>query len=268
MSKQLFRKPNREDWDDISKLGFRNSGNKIIGVYVDPVFEGARKACVTVVRVASNGSYITTQHHIDGTFQESAISDWDVWVVDEEEPEQIKHKPLTREDWNDISKLTFRDAEGHEIVEVKILESFIGVKPYPVVVIMRTLTNDLIARQYTIEGKAEKMVDDFQIIKIEIIKIEEPELPIDYEGIIKDLAVTRAFITYDGEYYAPILWVNVNSKRFCTGALHWEFDKIRGFDITFDMNTFYAFNEYLQLRKENRVPTVDEFGNIWISVKS
>ncbi len=179
-----------------------------------------------------------------------------------------KHKPLTREDWNDISKLTFRDAEGHEIVEVKILESFIGVKPYPVVVIMRTLTNDLIARQYTIEGKAEKMVDDFQIIKIEIIKIEEPEPPIDYEGIIKDLAVTRAFITYDGEYYAPILWVNVNSKRFCTGALQWEFDKIRGFDITFDMNTFYAFNEYLQLRKENRVPTVDEFGNIRSGVKS
>lgn len=169
---------------------------------------------------------------------------------------------MTREDWNDISKLTITGEPGSKIIEVKILESFIAEKPYPVIVVYKNAFGDLRAVQYTIEGKAEKMVDDFQIVKI-----EEPE-PIDYEGIIKDLAVTRAFITYDGEYYAPILWVNVNSKRFCTGALHWEFDKIRGFDITFDMNTFYAFNEYLQLRKENRVPTVDEFGNIWISVKS
>ncbi len=242
MSKQLFRKPNREDWDDISKLGFRNSGNKIIGVYVDPVFEGARKACVTVVRVASNGSYITTQHHIDGTFQESAISDWDVWVVDEEEPE-IKHKPLRREDWNDISKLNFKNAEGHEIVEVKILESFIGVKPYPVVVVMRTLTNDIIGRQYTIEGKAEKIFDDFQIIKI-----EEPE-PIDYKEIVKELAVKRAWIAEDNNCYETITTIDSDKELFFT--TDWtgkEFYRLEGTKITFDFKDFYTFEQYLEMR--------------------
>jgi hypothetical protein len=31
---------------------------------------------------------------------------------------------LTREDWNDISKLTFRNATSRKIIEVKVIESF------------------------------------------------------------------------------------------------------------------------------------------------
>lgn len=242
MSKQLFRKPNREDWDDISKLGFRNSGNKIIGVYVDPVFEGARKACVTVVRIASNGSYITTQHHIDGTFQESAISDWDIWVVDEEEPEQIKHKPLTREDWNDISKLTFKDASHYQIIEVKVIESFIGVKPFPVVVLIKALADEIIGRQYTLEGLPENNADCFQIIKV-----KEPET-VNYEEIVKELMIKGVFVSQYKKVWYHVSAYDSENKQFRTFEKRHPLEDLIYFYFSFDLENFYDFDTYLTLR--------------------
>lgn len=146
---------------------------------------------------------------------------------------------LTREDWNDISKLTFRDAEGHEIVEVKILESFIGVKPYPVVVIMRTLTNDLIARQYTIEGKAEKMVDDFQIVKV-----PEP----NYEEIVKQLIIRRVFVSINKVGWAAIEGVSCHNREFQFFGKWYNIEEIENFSFSFDLENSYDFKTYLALK--------------------
>lgn len=149
---------------------------------------------------------------------------------------------LVREDWDDISKLTFRDAEGHEIVEVKILESFIGVKPYPVVVVMRTLTNDLIARQYNIEGKAEKMVDDFQIVKV-----PEPE-PVNYEEIVKELMIKGVFVSERKKNWSKVQVINESIGQFAYMNNWYNLEGIGNFYFSFDLENFFDFETYLTLR--------------------
>jgi hypothetical protein len=149
---------------------------------------------------------------------------------------------LVREDWNNIFKLKFKDAEDHGLIEIKVLESFVGVKPYPVVVVLRTNTGDLIARQYTIEGKAEKMVDDF-----DIVKIEEPE-PISYEEIVKELMIKGVFVSRHKRNWSRIEGCNLLTSEFYLSG-HWiVMHTINDFFFSFDLENFFDFDTYLTLR--------------------
>lgn len=149
---------------------------------------------------------------------------------------------LVREDWNNISKLTFKDAEPCQIIEVKVIESFIGVKPFPVVVVIKTLANDIVARQYSLDGICETMKDDFQIVKV-----PEPE-PINYEEIVKELMIKGVFVSQYKKLWYKIRAIDDENKEFLSLDYRHKYDEIRSFFFSFDLKTFYNFNTYLTLR--------------------
>jgi hypothetical protein len=151
---------------------------------------------------------------------------------------------LVREDWNDISKLTFRDAPLCKIIEVKVLESFIGLKPYPVIVVMNTPVSGIIAKQYTLEGEAEsksKDSEDFQIVKV-----KEPE-PVNYEEIVKELMIKGVFVSRHKRIWTRIEACNLKTSEFYLSG-HWSLmHTIKDYGFSFDLFDFYDFNDYLQI---------------------
>lgn len=98
---------------------------------------------------------------------------------------------LTRKDWDDISKLTFKNMPTCQILEVKVIESFIGVKPFPVVVVINTLASGIIARQYSLEGESETNDPD-----LDIVKVTEPQ---------------------EDRYLIPLLYIMKNSLPIAKG---------------------------------------------------
>lgn len=152
---------------------------------------------------------------------------------------------LVREDWNDISKLTFRDAPLCKIIEVKVIESFIGLKPYPVIVVMNTPVSGIIAKQYTLEGEAEsksKDSEDFQIVKV-----KEPER-VNYEEIVKELMIKGVFVSEYKLTWYKIRAIHVEDKAFLSLDQRHRYENITRFFFSFDLKKFYDFNEYLNLR--------------------
>lgn len=149
---------------------------------------------------------------------------------------------LVREDWNDISKLIFRDASHYQIIEVKVIESFIGVKPFPVVVVIKTLADEIIGRQYTLEGLPENNADCFQIVKV---KLKEP---LNYEEIVKELMIKGVFVSLYKILWYKIRVIDDENKEFFSLDYRYKYDEIRSFFFSFDLKTFYDFDTYLTLR--------------------
>ena len=149
---------------------------------------------------------------------------------------------LVREDWNDISKLTFRNATSCKIIEVKVIESFIGVKPYPVIVVMDTPAVGIIAKQYTLEGEPEKLDGDFQIVKV-----KEPE-PLNYEEIVKELMFKGVFVSQYKKLWYRIRAIDDENKEFLSPDYRHKYDEIRHFFFSFDLENYHDFNKYLNLR--------------------
>ena len=236
----------REDWNDISKLTFRDAPLcKIIEVKVIESFIGLKPYPVIVVMNTPVSGIIAKQYTLEGEAESKSKDSEDFQIVKVKEPEPVNKaeaRPLTREDWNDISKLTFRDAAHYQIIEIKVLESFVGVKPYPVVVVFRTNTGDLRAVQYTIEGKSEKMVDHF-----DIVKIKEPER-VNYEEIVKELMVKGVFVSEYKLTWYKIRAIHVEDKAFLSLDQRHRYENITRFFFSFDLKKFYDFNEYLNLR--------------------
>lgn len=151
---------------------------------------------------------------------------------------------LVREDWNDISKLTFRDAPLCKIIEVKVIESFIGLKPYPVIVVMNTPVSGIIAKQYTLEGEAEsksKDSEDFQIVKV-----KEPE-PVNYEEIVKELMIKGVFVSQYKKVWYHVSAYNIEHKQFRTFEKWHPLEELTEFYFSFDLFDFYDFKDYLQI---------------------
>ncbi len=158
-----------------------------------------------------------------------------------------KLRSPTREDWNDISKLRFRNFDA-KIIAVNVFDESIGLSNYNVRVIY-SLPNGV--KEITEHSIAGKWFPIESRNRNKDIVVEEPE-EIDYEEIVKELAAKGAYVTYDHEYYCLISWINIRTKRFCTRELNWAFEKTCGFNITFDFKTVYTFDEYLELRKKEQ----------------
>jgi hypothetical protein len=148
---------------------------------------------------------------------------------------------LVREDWNDISKLAFKGITHLKIIEVKVIESFIGVKPFPVVVVIKTLANEIIARQYNIEGEAENKAGSFQIVKV-----KEPE-PVNYEEIVKELMVKGVFVSQYKKVWYHVSAYNIEHKQFRTFEKWHPLEELTEFYFSFDLFDFYDFKDYLQI---------------------
>jgi hypothetical protein len=162
---------------------------------------------------------------------------------------------LTREDWDDISKLTFKNAEDSKIIEVKVIESFIGVKPYPVIVVMDTPLLSYVLRQYSIEGVSETKDDFYQIVKVSepqedrylkpLLFIMKNSLPIakgPNDTFISDLSA-----------WSLITTVNQHKARFTIQGTRFDFSDIEKFVIMIN-NQELPFNEFINyLPKVNSV---------------
>lgn len=89
---------------------------------------------------------------------------------------------LTREDWNDISKLRLRDYDAN-ILEVKVFDSNIANVRYPVRVLMKRKWGygGYEFHSYTVEGFADDSgcLDVMDIIKIDA-EIEAEQSPVEW----------------------------------------------------------------------------------------
>lgn len=158
----------------------------------------------------------------------------------------LRLRQLTREDWNDISKLRFRDYKG-EILEVKVFDVSIKTENYPVAVAFKTEDGLIEVESYTIDG----FYFSGKIDGTMNILVEEPE-EIDYEEIVKELFFKKAIIKLN-DRVSHVTVIDLNDMNFLFSGTGWyKFDTIKDMEISFDLKTFYTFDEYLELRrKEN-----------------
>ena len=154
----------------------------------------------------------------------------------------MKLRQLTREDWNDISKLRFRDSHA-KIIDAKVFDNATNKIAHPVVAIVESLDSHIIMN-FTIEGQIMLYTENN-----EDIVIEEPE-EIDYEEIIKELMVKNAFVSFNNVMWHTI--IVYTPTQFLTLEEYFDLKRIKDMEISFDLKTFYTFDEYLELRrKEN-----------------
>lgn len=156
----------------------------------------------------------------------------------------MKLRQLTREDWGDISKLRFRNFDA-KIIAVNVFDESIGLSSYNVRVIyslpngVKEITEHSIeGRWFPIEGRNRN----------KDIVIEEPE-PINYEEIVKELMIKNAFLKSSTGLIMRIHGIDYNDNTFHCNIWN-DFEYIKELKISFDLKTFYSFNEYLELRRK------------------
>jgi len=155
----------------------------------------------------------------------------------------MKVRQLTREDWNDISKLRFRDGKG-EIIDVKIFDIGVEKYNYPVAILYKK-GDSYLSGLRSIEGY---MLAD-SIRECDIV-IEEPE-EVNYEEIVKELMVNNAFLSEHGKMWYGVKYIDPPFGFFATlNDEKYKLNLIKNFYISFDLKTFYTFNEYLELRRK------------------
>lgn len=153
----------------------------------------------------------------------------------------MKLRQLTREDWDDISKLKFRDYKG-KIIEAKIFENAINIINHPVVAIVQ-LADSYRVMSFALNGESR-----FSGENNEDIVIEEPE-EVNYEEIVKELFVKNAFLKCIDGYIARITGIGTKDNMLMCNV--WlPFWEITDYHISFDLKTFYTFEEYLELRRK------------------
>jgi hypothetical protein len=162
---------------------------------------------------------------------------------------------LTREDWNDISKLTITGEPGSKIIEVKILESFIGEKPYPVIVAYKNAFHELKWSQYSIEGIYSGSKDNFQIVKVSEPQEDRYLKPLLF--IMKNsLPIAKGpddtFLS-DLSAWSLITAVNQHKSFFTVQGSRLDFSEIEKFVIMIN-NQELPFNDFINyLPKVNSV---------------
>ena len=152
---------------------------------------------------------------------------------------------LTREDWNDISKLTITGEPGSKIIEVKILESFIGEKPYPVIVVYKNAFGDLKWSQYNIEGIYSGSKDNFQIVKVP--EPQENRYLKPLLSIMKNsLPIKQIMMGWHSAWYL-ITEVDNNNQVFHTRKSMMNFSDIETFVILVN-NQEMSFKDFADSR--------------------
>lgn len=159
----------------------------------------------------------------------------------------MKLRQLTREDWNDISKLRFRDSPA-KIIDVKVFDNATNKIAHPVVAIVESLDSYIIMN-FTIEGQIMLSTENN-----EDIVIEEPE-QINYEEIVKELMVKNAFLKSSTGLIMRIYGIDYNDNTFHCNIWN-DFEEIKNWEVSFDLKTFYTFDEYLELRGEENEWTI------------
>ena len=155
----------------------------------------------------------------------------------------MKLRQLTRKDWDDISKLKFRDYKG-KIIEAKIFENAINIINHPVVAIVQ-LADSYRVMSFALNGESR-----FSGENNEDIVIEEPE-QVNYEEIVKELMVSNAFISEHVKTWCGIKYIDPPFGFFGTwNDEKYKLNLIKNFYISFDLKTFYTFEEYLELRRK------------------
>lgn len=154
-----------------------------------------------------------------------------------------KLRPPTRKDWNDISKLRFRNYHA-EILDVKVFDNLLESDAFSVRVVRKAGSSKPFVYAYTIYGQTNiSHENDDDIV------IEEPE-EVNYEEIVKELFLTKAIIKLN-DRVSHITVIDLNDMNFLFCGTGWyKFDTITGMEISFDLKTFYTFNEYLELRRK------------------
>lgn len=154
---------------------------------------------------------------------------------------------LTRKDWDDISKLTLKNISYCQIIEVKVIESFIGVKPYPVIVVIKTVANKIFGRQYTLEGMPEKLDGDFQIVKLPELQEHrylKPLLFIMAHSLPIAKGPDDTFLRTDLSAWSLITSVNQHHSLFTVQGTKFDFSEIETFDVTIN-NQQLNFNDFI-----------------------
>lgn len=160
----------------------------------------------------------------------------------------MKLRQLTREDWNDISKLRFRDSHA-KIIDAKVFDNATNKIAHPVVAIVESLDSYIIMN-FTIEGQIMLYTENN-----EDIVIEEPE-QINYEEIVKELFFKKAIIKLN-DRVSHVTVIDLNDMNFLFSGTGWyKFDTIKDMEISFDLKTFYTFDEYLELRRKENEWTI------------
>jgi hypothetical protein len=85
-------------------------------------------------------------------------------------------------------------------------------------------------------------------IKDADIVIEEPE-QVNYEEIVKELYINNAFLKSSTGLIMRIHGIDYNDNTFHCNIWN-DFEYIKELKISFDLKTFYSFNEYLELRRK------------------
>lgn len=153
---------------------------------------------------------------------------------------------LTREDWNDISKLTILGEPGSKIIEVKILESFIGEKPCPVIVVYRNAFGEVRWAQYSIEGIYSGSKDNFQIVKVPDLQEHRYLKPLLF--IMKNsLPIAKGpndtFLS-DFSAWSLITTVNQHKLFFTIQGKKLDFSEIENFTVMINKQEL-PFNDFI-----------------------
>lgn len=174
-----------------------------------------------------------------------------------------KLRPPTRKDWNDISKLRFRNFDA-EIIDVKIHENkYIPnfKRKFPVTVFFKE--EEIVSTTIlTIDGFTwrDKRKNDKDIL----VEEEEEETS---EYIVRELAEKKAYISdwghkvlfsiilhsYDKEnFYINVFCMCNTNKNWYYSEKAYKFERIKDYYITFNAKKFYTFDEYLKLRAKEQ----------------
>lgn len=150
---------------------------------------------------------------------------------------------LTREDWNDISKLTITGEPGSKIIEVKILESFIGD---PVIVVYKNAFGDVRWSQYSIEGIYSGSKDNFQIVKVtepQEDRYLKPLLFIMKNSLPIAKGPNDTFLS-DFSAWSLITTVNQHKLFFTIQGTKLDFSGIKNFTVMIN-NQELPFNDFI-----------------------
>lgn len=153
---------------------------------------------------------------------------------------------LTRKDWDDILKLTFKNMPTCQILEVKVLETFIDIKPYPVIVVINTPASGIIARQYSLKGESETNDPDLDIVKVTEPQEDSYLIPLLY--IMKNsLPIAKGpddtFISALSAWNL-ITTVNEHKSYFTVQGTKVDFREIENFTIMIN-NQKLPFNDFI-----------------------
>lgn len=154
-------------------------------------------------------------------------------------------QPTCREDWQDITKLRFKDAADDKIVAVFFIDEIVPAHEKPVIVVWQC-SNHLYTSFVNMNGECELAPHRSVVIEMEI-PTPEPDAKTIMKIMFSDFAVCLKDYS---DRWAKINLVDVNQKIFwvVVGSLnvYYYFSDIKELFFTRDGETILTYNQVIE----------------------